>query len=72
MQKFVGLGAKFSGPCLGCKAPTGARPFELADTLLYRDSSGKFAVAHAQCAGVKIRSRVNGQKSITGTPKSFG
>lgn len=68
----LGLGAKYSGRCVGCKQATGSREFELADTILLRDPAlsdtdkGRFAVAHPLCIGIQTKSAVGGGRKIRG------
>jgi MinD superfamily P-loop ATPase len=52
--------AKFGGVCVKCHRQ--ARDFECV--LLSRD--GKYAVAHASCAGCKITNKVSGRRAVRG------
>jgi hypothetical protein len=58
--KHVGLGVRYGGRCLVCGQATGSRPWELAQTSLYKLENGKFGVAHPRCAGGQTKSRVGG------------
>lgn len=66
----VGLGAKYPGKCLACGRLTGARSHELEATSLYKRDDGKFAVAHPECVGGRVKHRVGGGSAYRTEPES--
>ena len=64
------LGARYEGNCVKCGRSTGSRGFELENTLLLKDSAGKYAVAHPVCCGIRTKER-RGGRVIVGGPSTI-
>ena len=59
-------GARYPGRCVRCQRE--ARNYE---AVLLRDDSGKYAVAHESCAGVRMKSKVGGGRVRVSGPDTM-